>query len=120
MSDLKKKKVLLVDDSESIRSDIAEILNQQGFDYIEANNGRDALELAETEKFDMVITDVNMPEMDGLSLTKKLRQLPQYRFTKILILATEFSNSKAEGRQAGASGWIIKPLETDKLLNAIR
>jgi two-component system chemotaxis response regulator CheY len=82
-----------------------------------ATDGREALQLAQSQAFDLVITDVNMPNMDGIALVRGLRALPAYRFTPVLVLTTEGSDElKNEGRQAGATGWLVKPFNPDRLL----
>lgn len=113
--------ILAVDDSTSMRRMVAETLKQAGYDVIEAEDGKVALEKARDMRVNLVVTDVNMPNMDGLTLVRELRGLPDYRFTPILVLTTESSQEKKQqGRAAGATGWIVKPFNPDTLLATIR
>lgn len=115
------KSILVVDDSSAIRQSIGFVLEQVGFRVVHAQDGVDALKKLEGEGFSLVITDVNMPNMDGISLTKEIRQSASHKFTPILMLTTESQNEKMqEGRAAGATGWIVKPFEPDKLLAAVK
>ena len=114
-------KILAVDDSVSIRKSITFILGQEGYDVTEAVDGVDGLNKDEADKFGLVITDINMPNMDGIEFTKKLRQNPKYRFTPIIVLTTENQDSKMqEGKDAGATGWIVKPFSSEKLLAVVK
>lgn len=113
--------ILAVDDSASMRQMVAFTLKGAGFGVIEAVDGVDALAKAKGSKVDLVLTDVNMPRMDGISLIKELRTLPNYKFTPILMLTTESgSDKKGEGKSAGATGWIVKPFNPDQLLATIK
>ncbi|MDH4133865.1 MAG: response regulator [Gammaproteobacteria bacterium] len=113
--------ILAVDDSASMRQMVSFTLKGAGFDVVEADDGVNALTLARGKKVDLVVTDVNMPNMDGISLIKELRQLPDYKFTPILMLTTESGDSKKqEGKAAGATGWIVKPFNPDQLLATIK
>jgi two-component system chemotaxis response regulator CheY len=114
-------KILICDDSASMRKMVKLTLNDANYEVNEAENGSDGLELAKLHQFDLVITDVNMPKLDGLSLVHELRALPQYQFKPILLLTTETDPKKKKtAKMAGATGWIIKPFDPDKLLAAIR
>lgn len=114
------KTVLIVDDSKTIRDMVSFTLKKEGFDTVEAGDGQDALSKIGAARFDLVISDVNMPRMDGLSLTKQLRQQPAFRSTPILILTTEADAAKkAAGKEAGATGWILKPFDPEKLLSVV-
>ena len=114
-------KILICDDSVSMRRMLKLTLKQENYQVIEADNGLSALELAKEEPFDLIITDVNMPELDGLSLVRELRTLPQYQFKPILLLTTESAPEKKKmAKAAGATGWLIKPFDPEKLLAAIR
>ncbi|MBE9561726.1 MAG: response regulator [Proteobacteria bacterium] len=114
-------KILICDDSVSIRQMLALTLIDAEYDVTESKDGMQALELAKQNNFDLVITDINMPLLDGLSLVGKLRILPEYRFKPILLLTTETDpQKKKQAKTAGATGWIIKPFDPDKLLAAIR
>ena len=115
------KKILAVDDSVSIRKSIGFILGQQGFEVVEAVDGADGLEKAKKERFGLVITDINMPNMDGIELIRELRKLPDYKFTAIIALTTENQQSKMmEGKAAGATGWIVNPFDADKLIAVVK
>lgn len=115
------KTFLIVDDSASMRQLISFTMKDAGYEAVAAENGKDALAKLGTAKIDMVITDLNMPEMDGISLIRELRRMPEYRFLPIVMLTTEAQeNKKQEGRAAGASGWIVKPFTPEKLLEVVR
>jgi two-component system chemotaxis response regulator CheY len=114
-------KILAVDDSASMRQMVSFTLKEAGYEVVEAEDGVDALEKAKGDSFDLVISDVNMPRMDGISLIKELRGLSQFKFTPILMLTTESGDDKKqEGKSAGATGWIVKPFNPDQLLNTIK
>ena len=114
-------KILAVDDSASMRQMVAFTLKGAGYDVTEAADGQQALDKAKSQQFDVVVSDVNMPVMDGITLITELRKLPQYRTTPILMLTTESSSDKKmQGKQAGATGWIVKPFNPDQLLKTIQ
>ena len=116
-----EKKILAVDDSVSIRKSLSFILGQEGFEVVEAEDGVDALEKAQAEKFSRIITDINMPRMDGIELTKQIRKKQGYKFTPIIALTTENQQEKMqEGKEAGATGWIVKPFTAEKLLAVVK
>ena len=113
--------ILTVDDTASMRQMISFTLNSVGHVVIQASDGKEALQLLQGKKVDLVIADVNMPNMDGFALIKELRKLPRYRFTPILTLTTESSpEKKSEGKVAGATGWMVKPFNPDQLIATIR
>ena len=113
--------ILAVDDSPSMRQMVSFTLKNAGFNVVEAVDGQDAWEKAGTRDFNLVLTDQNMPRMDGISLTKKLRENPKFKTTPILILTTESSDQmKQAGRSAGATGWLVKPFDPAKLLEVIK
>ena len=115
------KQILTVDDSPSIRQMVAFTLRSAGHQAMEAGEGNSGLTLAKGKNFDLIITDINMPGMDGFALTQALRALPQYRSTPILVLTTEASEAmKQKGRAAGATGWLVKPFDPNKLLEVVR
>ena len=116
------KKILIVDDSTAIRQSITYILNQEGYETVEAKDGLEAFQMLEgLGKLDLVITDVNMPNMDGITLIRKTRELAAFKFVPILVLTTESQGSKMnEGKEAGATGWIVKPFSADKLLGVVK
>lgn len=113
--------ILTVDDSASMRQMVAFTLKGAGHTVIEAEDGRAALDAVKGRKVDAVVTDVNMPRMDGIALVKSLRALPDFKFTPILLLTTESGDSKkAEGKAAGATGWLVKPFNPDQLVATIK
>ena len=113
--------ILAVDDSASMRQMVAMTLKQAGYEVVEAVDGEAALQLAKSKAFNLVLTDVNMPKMDGIALTRQLRALPNYKFTPILTLTTESAaDKKQEGKAAGATGWIVKPFNPDQLLATVK
>lgn len=113
--------ILAVDDSRSVRDMVAFTLRNAGFEVIEAADGADALNRAKRVNVNLVLTDINMPNLDGIALIKELRKLPGYRFTPILTLTTESSpEMKVEGKLAGATGWMLKPFHPDQLIATIR
>jgi len=113
--------ILAVDDSASMRQMVSFTLKSAGYNVVEAVDGQDALEKAGGRSFDLVLTDQNMPRMDGISLTKKLRESPQFKTTPILILTTESSDQmKQAGRAAGGTGWLVKPFDPNKLIEVIQ
>jgi len=114
------KTALVVDDSPTIRQLVSFTLQQAGFDVVQGTDGRDALEQLAGRQLSLVITDLNMPVMDGLGLIRNLRAQPQYKFVPILMLTTESQETKKqEGKAAGATGWIVKPFNPDQLLQVI-
>jgi two-component system chemotaxis response regulator CheY len=115
------KTALVVDDSPTMRQMVAFTLTNAGFTVIEAQDGKDAVnKVAGGAKMDIVVTDLNMPEMDGIALIKELRKLSSFRFTPILMLTTESAaEKKVAGKEAGASGWIVKPFNPEVLLKTI-
>ncbi|MHB1586918.1 MAG: response regulator [Acidiferrobacteraceae bacterium] len=113
--------IMTVDDTASMRQMISFTLNSAGYTVTQARNGDEALSLAQQSKFDLVITDINMPNMDGIALVGKLRALPDYRFTPILMLTTESQESQRQaGKSAGATGWIVKPFNPEQLIHIVR
>jgi two-component system, chemotaxis family, chemotaxis protein CheY len=115
------KKILSVDDSASIRQLITFTLQKEGYGVVEAVDGMDARDKVKTTAVDMVITDLNMPNMDGLELIRSLRGDPAFKFTPIIMLTTESAMTKKDaGRQAGATGWIVKPFKPEMLIAVIK
>jgi len=113
--------ILTADDTATMRQMISFTLSSAGHQVMQASDGTEALALARTRKFDLVIADINMPNMDGISLVKSLRELPDYKFTPILMLTTESQAEKRqEGRSAGATGWIVKPFNPEQLLTIVK
>lgn len=112
--------ILAVDDSASMRQMVRYTLEGAGYTVVQAGDGVEALELAKTTTADLVLTDVNMPRMDGLTLVRELRALSTYKFTPMLVLTTESGqDTKQRGKQAGATGWIVKPFNPEQLLATI-
>jgi two-component system chemotaxis response regulator CheY len=113
--------ILAVDDSASMRQMVAFTLKGAGYNVVEAVDGADALNKAKAQAFDCVVTDVNMPNKDGIELIRDLRALPNYKFTPMLMLTTEAgTDKKQQGKDAGATGWIVKPFNPDQLLKTIK
>jgi two-component system, chemotaxis family, chemotaxis protein CheY len=111
------KRILAVDDSPSMRNMVCVTLRGAGYEVVEAADGDEALEYARGHSVDLVLADVNMPRMNGITLVAQLRALPGYRLTPLLLLTTESSQqSKQQGKQAGATGWMVKPFHPDQLL----
>ncbi|MBL8516917.1 MAG: response regulator [Betaproteobacteria bacterium] len=112
--------ILVVDDSTTMRQMVAFTLTSAGHDVVEAADGQQGVEAAKAGKFDLIITDVNMPVMNGIELVRALRALPDYKFIPMLVLTTESEQSiKQRGREAGATGWIVKPFSPEVLLNTL-
>jgi two-component system chemotaxis response regulator CheY len=108
---------MTVDDSASMREMVRATLTSAGYEVVEAVDGQEALDYARENPCDLVISDVNMPRMDGITLVHELRSLPHYRLTPLLLLTTESSQErKLEGKRAGATGWIVKPFNPEQLL----
>ncbi len=115
------KSILAVDDSASIRQMVSYTLKSAGYEVTEAVDGEDALVKAKAKTMDLVLTDQNMPKMDGLTLVRSLRLLPGYRTAPILILTTESGDAmKSQGRAAGATGWLVKPFDPQRLLDVVK
>ena len=114
------KTVLVVDDSASLRQVVHLTLQSAGYDVIEACDGRDALTKLDGKKVHLIISDVNMPNMDGISLLKEVKKHPSYKFTPIIMLTTEAGeNKKQEGQAAGAKAWVVKPFQPQQMLAAV-
>lgn len=112
--------ILAVDDSASMRQMVSFTLKNAGYTVVEAVDGEDAYQKAQRSDFALVLTDQNMPRMDGISLTRKLRESLKFKSTPILILTTESSDQmKQAGRAAGATGWLVKPFDPAKLIEVI-
>lgn len=115
------KTILAVDDSSSLRQMVAFSLKAAGYNVVEAVDGQDGLDKAKQQSVDLVLTDQNMPRMDGLALIKTLRTLPAYAKTPILMLTTESSDEmKSKGRAAGANGWLVKPFDPQRLIEVVK
>jgi two-component system, chemotaxis family, chemotaxis protein CheY len=114
------KKILIVDDSSSVRTIARTALREQGYEVIEAANGREALEKLSAERVQLVVSDVNMPIMDGITFLKELKSHPTSKFVPVIMLTTEAGqDKKQEGRAAGAKAWIVKPFQPATLVDAV-
>lgn len=115
------KSILIVDDSASVRQVVSIALKQKGYDVIEGGDGKEALAKLTGQKVHLIISDVNMPNMDGISLVKAVKAMPAYKFTPIVMLTTESQEAKKkEGQAAGAKAWIVKPFRPDQLLDVVQ
>ncbi|MFH1148709.1 MAG: response regulator [Pseudomonadota bacterium] len=115
------KLIMTADDSASVRQMVSFTLRQSGYEVIEAVDGRDALNKAAQTRIDMLIADLNMPNLDGIGLVKEIRKMPDHKFIPIVMLTTESQEAKkSEARAAGASGWIIKPFKPEQLVAVIK
>jgi two-component system chemotaxis response regulator CheY len=114
------KNIMIVDDSASLRQVVSIALKGAGYDVVEACDGKDALAKLDGRKFNLIVSDVNMPNMDGISFVKALKQLPAYKFTPVIMLTTESSDGKKqEGQSAGAKAWVVKPFQPAQMLTAV-
>jgi two-component system chemotaxis response regulator CheY len=114
------KRIMVVDDSATIRQVLSFTLEDAGFEVIEAADGHEALQKLGNEPLDMLITDLNMPKMDGIELIREVRKIPTHKFMPILMLTTESQGSKKQlGKEAGASAWLVKPFKPEQLLSVI-
>jgi two-component system, chemotaxis family, chemotaxis protein CheY len=115
------KTVMIVDDSISIRQVVGLTLRGAGYDVVEGSNGKDALAKLGQQKVNLIVSDVNMPEMNGIEFVKAVKAQPEYRFLPIIMLTTESGDEKKrEGQAAGARAWVVKPFKPDVLLNAVQ
>lgn len=115
------KTILTVDDSASIRQMVTFTLKSAGYEVTEAVDGQDGLDKAKSKSYNLILSDQNMPRMDGITLIKNLRALPQYKATPILMLTTESGDAmKTAGRAAGATGWLVKPFDPQKLIEVVK
>ena len=114
------KTILIVDDSASLRQVVSIALRGAGYNVVEASNGKDALGKLDGTKVNLIISDVNMPIMDGITFVKEVKKLPNYKFTPIIMLTTEGSeDKKREGQMAGAKAWVVKPFQPEQMLKAV-
>ena len=115
------KTILAVDDSPSIRLMVSHTIRTAGYNVVEASDGNEALRIAKESPVDLILTDQNMPGLDGLTLIKTLRERREYAKTPIIVLTTEMGDDmKMKGRAAGATGWMVKPFHPDTLLNVVK
>ena len=114
------KLIMIVDDSASLRQVVAIALKGAGYDVLEASDGKDALTKLSGQKVHLIVSDVNMPNMDGISMVKEIKKLPNYKFTPIMMLTTESDmGKKMAGKEAGAKAWLVKPFQPPTLLDAV-
>ncbi|MBZ0093495.1 MAG: response regulator [Burkholderiales bacterium] len=114
------KTVLIVDDSASLRQVVSIALKSGGYEVLEACDGKDALTKLNGDKIHLIISDVNMPNMDGITFVREAKKLPNYKFTPIIMLTTESQEGKKqEGQAAGAKAWIVKPFQPEQMLSAV-
>ena len=114
------KNIMIVDDSVSLRQVVSIALKGAGYDVVEACDGKDALSKLDGRKLHLIISDVNMPNMDGISFVKAAKQLAAYKFTPVIMLTTEASDAKkGEGQAAGAKAWVVKPFQPSQMLLAV-
>lgn len=114
------KTVMVVDDSGSVRQVVGILLRGAGYEVLEAADGREALARLDGRKLHLIISDVNMPHLDGIELVQRVKALPAYRFTPIIMLTTETDTAKKlAGQQAGAKAWVVKPFQPPQLLAAV-
>ena len=115
------KTIMIVDDSSSMRRVVGISLKGAGYDVIEGCDGKDALFKLTGQKVHLIISDVNMPVMDGIAFLKAVKQMPAYKFTPVIMLTTESAEEKKrEGQAAGARAWVVKPFQPDQLVNAVQ
>jgi two-component system chemotaxis response regulator CheY len=115
------KTIMIVDDSASMRRVVGIALKGAGYEVLEGCDGRDALSKLTGQKVHMIISDVNMPIMDGISFLKAVKQMPAYKFTPVIMLTTESEESKKrEGQAAGARAWVVKPFQPERLVDAVQ
>jgi len=115
------KTILTVDDSASVRQMVSFTLREAGYNVVEASDGLDALAKTKGQNLNLIITDLNMPNLDGIELIKRIRSGAEHKFVPILMLTTESQEEKkAQGKSAGATGWIIKPFKPEQLLAVIK
>lgn len=115
------KTIMIVDDSSSLRTVVGIALKGAGYDVVEGCDGKDALSKLTGQKVHLIVSDVNMPNMDGITFVKAVKQLPAYKFTPIVMLTTESQDEKKkQGQEAGAKAWVLKPFKPDQLLAVVQ
>jgi len=114
------KTIMIVDDSASLRQVVGITLKQAGYEIVEGSDGKDALAKLDGRKVHLIISDVNMPNMDGITFLKAVKQMQNYKFTPVIMLTTEAQEAKKlEGQAAGAKAWVVKPFKPEQMLNAV-
>ncbi len=114
------KLILVVDDSASIRQVVSITLKEAGYDTLEASDGKDALSKLKGQRVHLMISDVNMPNMDGITFVKEVKLRSEYRFTPVIMLTTESAEEKKrQGQEAGAKAWVVKPFQPQQMLAAV-
>ncbi len=114
------KTIMIVDDSASLRQVVSIALKGAGYDVLEGADGKDALAKLTGQKVHLIVCDVNMPNMDGITFVKELKKLPNYKFTPVIMLTTEAGeDKKSAGQAAGAKAWVVKPFKADQMLSAV-
>ena len=114
------KTILIVDDSPSLRQTVSITLKKEGYQVIESGDGKEALGQLDGKKINLIISDVNMPNRDGITMVKEIKKLPNYKFTPIIMLTTESgSNKMQEGKEAGVRAWMVKPFKPTDMLDAV-
>ena len=115
------KTIMIVDDSASMRQVVGTALKGAGYEVLEGRDGRDALAKLTGQKVHLIISDVNMPNMDGISFLKAVKQMTSYRFTPVIMLTTESDEArKLQGQAAGAKAWVVKPFQPERLIGAVQ
>lgn len=115
------KTIMTVDDSASIRQAVSFTLSQAGYDVVQASDGKDAVNKLNGSSVRLVLTDLNMPNLDGIGLIKWIRSQPSYRFLPVIMITTESQDAKKqEGKAAGATGWIVKPFKPEQLIAVVK
>jgi two-component system chemotaxis response regulator CheY len=114
------KTVMVIDDSATLRMVVSDTLKNSGYETIEANDGREALQKLTGQRVHLIVCDVHMPNMDGITFVKELKEMPRYKFTPVLMLTTESQErKKQEGKDVGVKAWIIKPFKPEQILSAV-
>ena len=114
------KTILIVDDSASLRQVVSIALKGAGYDVIEAGDGKDGISKLDGRKINLIVSDVNMPNMDGISMVKQIKQMPNYKFTPVIMLTTENQQSTMQqGKEAGVKAWMVKPFKPEQMLDAV-
>jgi len=114
------KTILIVDDSSSLRNVVKIALVDAGYDVIEGGDGNEGIKALDGRKVHLIISDVNMPNMDGITMVKEIKTMANYQFTPIIMLTTEAGDDiKSQGKEAGVKAWVVKPFKPDQMLNAV-